>query len=181
MPTKVFLALSVLLLPVTAQATELYAGFGVGSGIDATTQRSGADDPDETGDPWKLLLGVGVGRYFAVEGAYYDLGGLICCENLADGGFDSKMDGFSVAVAGRLPLGRVTLFGKLGILAWQEDGTAITIAGPVDFSEDGTDLLTGAGLDVRLARGFELRGEWEHYEIDDQSADGVWGSILYRF
>jgi len=169
-----------LVVPTTAQAAEVYVGFGVGSGVDATTLESGSFEPESSGDRFKLLLGWDLGQHLGVEAAYYDFGKQRLVA-IADYGFDSSTDGYSAAVSGRLPFGRVTLFGKVGLLTWQEDGTIVTLAGSSDFSEEGTDLVFGAGLRVRVARGFELRGEWERFEFGEHSSDGIWGTILYRF
>ena len=91
------------------------------------------------------------------------------------------MDGFAAAALGRWPVRRFKPFVKAGVLAWEEDGETITIAGPAPRSADGTDLLLGAGLDVDLPARFAFRVDWERYAFDGASSDGLWASLLYRF
>lgn len=182
---SLLIVLASLLTPTFAQAVEVYVGGGVGSDFEAGT----ATDPltshlgtSTTGDRYKLFAGLGLGRYLAVEASYYDFGGKRCCEPLVpDLGFAFDTDGYSAAVVGRLPLGRVALFGKVGTLWWDESGQLITIAGAAPWSKHGTDMLTGAGVGFRLTDHFHLRGEWERFEFADSSADGVWAAAEFRF
>ncbi len=176
------IALALLLAPTFAQALEIYVGGGLGSEIEGGTlgeEMSG--DLDATGDRYKLFAGLGLGRYLALEATWYDFGGLRCCFEATDSGFESETDGYSAAVVGRLPLGRVSLFGKVGVFAWDEDAILTTIAGPIERLEDGTDLVTGAGAAFRLGDHFELRGEWERFEFADSTSDGAWAAVQFRF
>jgi hypothetical protein len=176
------IALALLIAPTLAQAVEIYVGGGIGSEIEGGTLGDEMfEDPDATGDRYKLFAGLGLGRHLAVEATAYDFGGQRCCFDTADAGFESEADGYSAAVVGRLPLGRVSLFGKVGALRWNEDATLITIAGPIERSEEGTDLVTGAGALLRLGDHFELRGEWERFEFADSTSDGVWAGVQFRF
>jgi hypothetical protein len=179
------IALALLLTPTLARAVEIYAGGGVGSDFDAGT---GSDPVNRafgssiTGDRYKLFAGLGLGRHLAVEASYYDFGGRRCCEPIVpDFAYDVDTDAYSAAVVGRLPLGRVSLFGKVGTLWWDESGRSITIAGASPWSETGTDLVTGAGVGFRLTDHVHLRGEWERYEFPDRSTDGVWAAAEFRF
>lgn len=176
------IALALWIALALAQAVEIYLGGGLGSEIEGGTLGDEFfEDSDTTGDRYKLFAGLGLGRHLAVEATYYDFGGQRCCFEAADAGFDSETAGYSAAVVGRLPLGRVSLFGKVGAFQWDEDATLITIAGPIERSEEGTDLVTGAGALLRLGDHFELRGEWERFEFADSTSDGVWAAVQFRF
>lgn len=171
-----------LLTPATAQAADLYVGLGLGSGVDATTLDSSAVDPVSSGDRYKIVVGLNFLKFFGVEAAYYDFGDQGCCEQVADFGFATGTNAYALAVVGRLPVGpRLTLLGKVGTMAWDESGTILSLLGPGEFSDSGTDLLAGIGLGIRLPFGFEVRGEWERYELGGHSTHGVWGTLLYRF
>jgi len=176
------IALALWIAPALAQAVEIYLGGGLGSEIEGGTLGDEFfEDSDTTGDRYKLFAGLGLGRHLAVEATYYDFGGQRCCFEVIDSGFESETAGYSAAVVGRLPLGRVWLFGKVGAFRWDEDGFVGTIGGPVDISEEGTDMVTGAGVGVRLGDHFELRGEWERFEFADSTSDGVWAAVQFRF
>lgn len=176
------IALVLLITPTLAPAAEIYLGGGLGSEIEGGTLSDGMfEEPETTGDRYKVFAGLGLGRFVAVEATAYDFGGQRCCFEAADAGFESETDGYSVAVVGRLPVGRVSLFGKAGALRWDEDAVLITIAGPIERSEEGTDLVTGAGVVLRLGDHFDLRGEWERFEFADSSSDGAWAAVQYRF
>lgn len=183
--TRSRIALAVLLLafPAWLGAAEVYLGGGVGD--EMTESDAGALFEDFTrqggDDSQKLYLGIGWGRYFAVEGSYYDLGGRSCCPELADAGYVSSVDGLSLAGVGRWPLGRFELFGKAGMLQWEESGEMITIAGPQPFTTDGSDLLFGAGGAVRLLEHLAARVEWEAFDLGEDSADTVWLLLELRF
>jgi len=178
---RLFLAL-LLVMPACAQAADVYVGFGLGSGVDASALDSSSLDPESSGTPFKILAGVRFLRFLGVEAAYYDFGDEACCREVADFGFATSTNGYSVAVVGRLPVGpRLSVFGKIGTLAWNEDGTIVTLLGPDHFSDDGVDLLTGVGLGIHILFGLEVRGEWERYELGGHTVDGFWGTVVYRF
>jgi hypothetical protein len=176
------IALALSITPALAQAVEIYFGGGLGSEVEGGTFGDELfEDPETTGDRYKLFAGLGLGRHLAVEATWYDFGGLRCCFEATDSGFESETDGYSAAVVGRLPFGRLTLFGKVGVFAWDEDAILITIGGPIERSEEGTDLVTGAGATFRLGDHFELRGEWERFEFAESTSDGVWAAVQFRF
>jgi Outer membrane protein beta-barrel domain len=186
MVKRLVIAIALLVTPAFAQAQEIYVGGGLGSRFEAGTPASnlGSRPPgtSTTGDRYKLFAGVGFGRQLAVEASYYDFGGSRCCDPIvADFGFDVATDGYSAAVVGRLPLGRIDLFGKLGRLWWEESGHLTLFAGRVRWANRGNDLLTGAGVGFRLTDHVVLRGEWERFEFADNSSDGVWAAAQYRF
>ena len=166
----------------TLGAGELYVGAGLTGEVEGGSFRDDVDRfSDAGGDPWKLFTGWRFGRHLAVEVGRYDLGVQRCCDGVADFGFRTRVDGFSAAALGRWQTGRFSPFVKAGVLTWEEEGEIITFAGPVPGSDDGTDLLFGAGVDVDLPARFAVRADWERYEFADSSSDGLWASLLYRF
>ncbi len=179
---RLLFVFAILSMPAFAQALELYVGGGVGSKVEAGTVRTEIDSraSSTTGDRYKVFAGLGLGRTFAVEVTYYDFGGQHCCDRISDFAFDTEIDGTSAALVGRLPLGKLTLFGKAGLLHWSESGDGGTLAGPFHRSESGTDLVTGAGLEFRITERLGVRGEWERFEFGNGSSDGVWAAVQYR-
>ena len=80
-----------------------------------------------------------------------------------------------------MPFRRVTPFARLGYWSWERDGVAS--AGPErPVSGGGEDLLWGVGVEVRLARAWSLRAEWESFsDIMDEDIDRISGNLLFRF
>ncbi|MCZ6506726.1 MAG: hypothetical protein O7A04_01575, partial [Acidobacteria bacterium] len=132
-------------------------------------------------ESWKLYGGGDLGSHLGVEGTYYDFGSRTCCPNLADAGFDTLLDGYSIALVGRLPLDRVELFAKAGALWWEEGGHEITIAGPRPLSSEGTGALFGVGVSVRILENLGLRAEWETFDLGGDSASSLWLAAEIRF
>lgn len=176
---------STLLLLVAgplAALPDLWIGAGVGSSPTAGTQGASFPSVTETDGPsWRLSAGADLGRYFGLELAYRDLARQLCCEGFADLGFDLSVRGLSAALSSRLPLNRFSLFAKIGVFTWEEEGNLLTIAGPRDFAADGTDLLIGAGIDYELWRDLGVRADWERLEFNDLSSDLFWISVQWRF
>lgn len=182
-PTIATAAFAMLLGASSLAAADFYLGAGLGDGVEGGSFRTGLERfTDSGGDPWKVFAGLQVGRHLGFEVSRYDFGTQRCCEQVADIGFHSSVDGFSAAVLGRWPLGRRFVpFAKAGILAWEEEGEFVTLIGPTARSDDGTDLLLGAGFDFEIVERLALRAEAERYEFEDASSEALWASLLFRF
>ncbi len=166
-----------------ARAAGFYLGGSVGDGIDGgaiRSQSTGGLESSEAGETFRVFGGVGLGRHLAFEVAYNDFGERSAVP-VADFGYDLDLDGVSGSVLGIVPIGRVSLFGKAGVLRWTEEGTLITIAGPRESSEEASDLLLGAGVMFAVAERFGLRAEWERYDFDTGAEDAVLGGVEVRF
>ena len=181
---KIRIALLLFLLaPTWLGAAQAYLGFSAGEKV-ATSQFGrpfqdlGVQVRDES---WKLYGGIDLVRHLGVEVTYYDFGSRTCCPNLADAGFDTRLDGYSITLVGRLPLDRVELFAKAGALVWEEGGQEITIAGPRPLSSEGTGALFGVGVSVRILENLGLRAEWETFDLGGDSASSLWLAAEIRF
>lgn len=180
------LALAVLLPALTARsvfAGDFYVAAGLGDEVEdgefgEPFKELGIEAEDRA---WKALVGLDLGEHLAVEVAFQDFGERICCPGLADAGFVTSLEGVSAAVVGRLPLDRLELFAKAGLLLWEEDGTGITIIGPQKLSADGSDPLFGVGATFDLVERFALRAEWESFDLGEASSDTFWLGIEIRF
>jgi len=145
-----------------------YAG---GALSQAYVDENGLDDNDSGG---KLFGGYHLNENFAVEASYYDFGDQV------DGSSTLSIDGFSLGLVGSVPLSdRFSVFGKVGIHAWDAD-----ISGPIRarFSDDSdSDLFYGAGLDYAMNSNWTIRGEYERYEVDDFNMDVGSVGLIYNF
>ena len=160
--------------PILCEAADLstYLGGSIGQDVEIEA----ADDVGaESSDPsLKVFGGVGIGEYFAAEIAYHDFGTTTCCgPSYADFGFERNGDAFSASAVALWPIKRFRLFAKAGALWWDVDGHDLTIEGPRPYSNDGVDLVAGAGCDIAVVSGLRIRLEWEHLKIDDDDADSV--------
>ncbi len=138
-----------------------------------------------------FFAGYRFNRFIAIEGAYHDFG-----EATADvssnrnqpigtlqgnGSVMANLSGFSLSTLLFAPLGEtVSIFGRLGALAWNADATGTasgnitnangsTTATSVSYalSKSGYDVRYGGGVRVRLSEQIALRAEWSRFEVVD--------------
>jgi hypothetical protein len=185
MTRKLLAVLIGILAPSWAGAAEWYLGGGIGEKVTAgevsrPLEEFGVRAPDESR---KIYAGAELGKILAVEGAYYDFGDRVCCPQLADAGFATSLQGVALAAVGRLPLPvpRLQIFAKGGVLFWEEEGDEITIAGPIAVSVDGSDPIFGVGASIRLAGPLRVRAEWETFDLGEDSGDSLWLLVEVRF
>jgi len=110
-----------------------------------------------------------------------------------NGTFHGSADGYGVSAVGLLPLNdRFELFGKVGVFKWKAKGGSdwygtsyydhdtVSVAqyGEYNFegsesgSDDGTDLMFGAGAKWHINDRFALRAEWERFtKVYDYDVD----------
>ena len=179
-------------LTVSAQSS-WYLGASVGYGvIDATTgeveQGFLSDDGfvatgttlDKTDVGWKAYLGYRFNPYLAAEGGYVDLGEASFNTTIvsAPPGTNpappfpihatATAKGVVLSGLAHLPLtDSFSLFAKAGLFRWQAKfteripGTDIT---RVSRSEEKTDPLYGAGLQLHFTPAIAARLEWERFK-----------------
>ena len=180
------------LVSMAAQAGQLggYVGGSVGDGLKGPLAAAGGPGLGVEGSArsYRLVGGWDLGRYVAVEAAYFDAGSQHLVP-VADNGFDVDFSGHSAAALARLPLGSFSPFVRVGMLRWKEKGELMTIIGPTPYSRADESLLLGAGVGYDVARNFSLRAEWERFEVGgtgaargrDVQQDQLWLSALARF
>ena len=176
---------SMAMAALTGTAIPLYAGnayVGVSLGREQTVNhdvdaaRLGLTPPssiDSAGDiPRKFFGGYQFNDYFALEGGYFNVGGVSASgTSVVSGSPQSIMletAGWDFMGVGILPLGAgFSLFGKFGIYTSNSEATyAPVLAGEVSHIFESTDIMAGAGVSWEFtAHGqrFGLRGEWERF------------------
>ena len=157
-------ALMIIGLLATQPAMAKKAGFYLGGSAGGATSQSDLagvtyDDSDVA---WKLFAGYHFLQFFAVEGAYRDMGSP--SGNIAGNDFKLETTGFDLAGLVGIPLGPVYLFGKGGVLWWDSDLTVMGTKTP----DDGTSFEVGIGLSIDFWK-VQLRGEVEYLD----AAEGV--------
>lgn len=148
------------------------SGPYIGGSVGNTTLEATLQDPigggdflfDESDFSWKIYGGYNFDLpsiNLGVEGGYRSLGGpsaVIAAESF---GIDlTAWDAYGVA---GFELGPVTVFGKLGIVAWDAD---LTLAGFDAGSESDEDTAYGVGASFNLGS-FQVRGEYEIFDVSD--------------
>lgn len=170
-----------------AQAGPLkfYLGGSLGDGLDLDAADLDIDLPElgiEREDrTWKVFGGIAVGRIFGAEAAYHDFGTVVCCEGLADAGFAVDVQGVSVNAMAGIPISRLRLFAKAGLISWEADGRLLTFAGPIPLTLDGEDPMGGVGADLKLTGHLSVRAEWEIFQIAEGELDVASLGVQYKF
>ncbi|MDI5983958.1 outer membrane beta-barrel protein [Halomonas sp. M4R5S39] len=172
-----------------------YLGAGIGHAMLDNDTLDWLDDigasTDDNDVGYKLFAGYQFNPYFAVEASYVDFGDFTASGS--DGGDSARLklgfDGFTAALVGKLPIqSGFSLFGKLGMIAWDADlDFNATIQGQSfhgSGGEDGTDPFYGIGAEYVINQ-IIMRAEFERYDISDSGEDFeidmISGSIGYRF
>lgn len=183
--TLVLTALLAVTPAVQAGPLKFYVGGSLGGGLNLDGGDLGLDLPDfgidRDNQTWKVFGGIGIGRILGVEAAYHDFGTVVCCEGVADSGFRLDVEGVSVAGLAGIPIGRLRLFAKAGLLSWKADGRLLTFAGSVPLSLDGEDPMGGVGADLKVNEHWFVRAELELFRIDEGTLDIGSVGVQYKF
>ncbi len=170
-------------VPKTAEADSgLYVGASAGAatiesdfGLQAIPGLPSRFEEDDTA--FKVFAGYNFDLpvvAFGIEAGYVDFGRPEIATTLGELTFDTT--GFNVWGIAALDTGLVELFGKLGYIAWEVDGSLIGQSA----SEDGSDI--GYGLGLRFGLGpVMIRGEYELYDLDDIDVSMLSVGVSYQF
>ena len=165
------LALSLMSVFATSQL-QADSNFYIGAAVTQSyVDETGLDDDDTGG---KFFIGYQFNNYFAIEGSYYDFG------EFNDSGNEFALDGYDLGVVGILPVSnRVSLFGKVGVHEW--DAEASGAASGLTLGASGSDVFFGVGIDYDISNRWTIRGEIEHYEVEDIDVDVASVGISFNF
>lgn len=170
-------AVSFLAVVLGATSDEASAGSDSGIYVGASVGSSQLDYDDELADigevefddddaGYKIFAGYNLGLIplvdLAVEGAYVDFGNFSGKVGGA-GGRDLDVTGWTGAGLAGFKLGPIGLFGKAGAINWDSDADVIG-------NRDGTDPFYGVGARLTLFS-FQVRAEYERYDLDDFDID----------
>ena len=178
-----------LLGAATASADDFigfYAGGGIGS--------SSIDDEafiDDSDTGFKAFVGYSLGEFVAVELAYMD-GGTVEGTRNFPGGFSFAAEAdpriINASVVGNLPLtDQFALIGRLGYASIDLDGK-LTFNDPdfgaFDVSGDSgseEEISYGAGAVYTIGETFQLRAEYEGFDVPNGTMSFFSVSALFRF
>jgi outer membrane protein OmpA-like peptidoglycan-associated protein len=165
-----------------------------GSGINALYDEASSLHIDDSDLAFSLMVGYQLNTYWAIEGAYIDLGERSVdfsgsTEDLAsfydnvEHVYPQSGDGLSVAVVGSWPLSEnLKLSGKLGYWRWEGDYTTFDVNGTQGKdSIKGNDLWFGAELNYRLTERTQvyLTAQRLSLDRDDNNVFGL--GVRYYF
>lgn len=187
-------------LATAAQAQMSMSGFYAGAGVgqarykDACEGFPGSCDDKDTA--WKIFAGYQFNENFGAELGYVDLGTAKGTTSVAFLGVPAgstvniDVKTFELVGVGTFPINNdFGVFGKLGIHRWDADFSGfIPGLGAGSFSDDGTDLTFGVGLQWNFMKEASARLYWQRYnDVGDENTTGktdldVFGvSALFRF
>ena len=179
-------------------------GFYLGTALgQAKLKNDGFDElsregfnTDDKDTAFKLFAGYQFNPNFAVEASYVDFGDFTADMSIVgEGGAGSvnaeaSADGFGFALVGRLPIDAgFSVFGKLGLIAWDGDIDVVGRANGQTLiqdrqSADDIDPFYGVGAEY-VVNQVMMRLEFERYDISDSGEDFeidlISASIGYRF
>lgn len=109
---------------------------------------------EENGPAITGFAGFNLNKNLAVEGGFFYVGGL----ELTVSGTSADIDalGGYGAVVGKLPLGNLAPFVKLGVGLTRAEARV----GDVELESDTTSLQAGAGVDLAIGENFGVRAEF---------------------
>jgi OOP family OmpA-OmpF porin len=207
---RIALTLAVVLglasMPTMAADPGFYLGAGIGQfsveidEVDLGDESGFLDfDDDDTG--FKIFGGYQFLPWLGAELGYVDGG--TASQSYSDtvlGGarIEADVSAMTVAAVGTLPIGDMfELYGKLGMAFWNGDLQASVTGNLCDELEavgercsestddDGEDFYYGVGAGINIGERFNVRIEYEIFEIDprnvDVDANFLSASAVYRF
>lgn len=137
-----------------------YLGFHGGqSGIDVGLG-SGALRLESTDFAWKGFLGLGLGRFVAIETGYVSFG--TSKDTVAGTNLKQELWGWDTAGLLKINIGPIDLYGRLGGVYWK----AKVAVGSVSLTDDGFDVNYGGGLGLVLGQ-IEIRVEYVYYDASN--------------
>lgn len=180
---KLAVVIGLILAPLTAHA-QGFVELSIGQ---AKTDIGGLPgwSTDGSDSTWAIGGGFMFSPNVGLEAGYRSLGEL-SARSVSGGNLLSvvaDVGGFYGGVLGKLPVTeRLSLAGRVGLLAWEADGTGSVNGVPVVREElDGTDLYFGVGAAYAVNRSFELGVGWTRFDVDGDDADTLELKLRFSF
>jgi len=162
-----------------------YAGAGIGSN---TLEIDGLFDDSDTG--FKAFVGYSLGELVAIELAYIDGGEPEDTQNFG-GGLSQRIEfetkAVNLSVIGNLQLTETfALIGRLGYASIDQDADfSVRLGGTVlnngSFSDTDEEISYGVGAVYNVGETFQLRAEYEAFDVANGELNFISLSGLFRF
>lgn len=151
----------------------LSVGAGAGSNsVEGADYTGNGNHVDDTQMAWKGLVAYRFNRSFSLEAQYIDFG-------TAEGGGNS-VEASGVTAGGVFEAAmspRLHPYAKAGFLFWDAEENF----NPLVRNETGTDFTYGGGLRFLLGRSFDLRTEYERFELDTTDVHTISAMLQFNF
>lgn len=156
-----------------------YVGINVGK-ADYDLGCVGGFSCSDNSNAFHLYTGGMFNRYFGAELGYVNLG------DMERGGGKSKAQGINLSLVGRLPLGVVHLFGKVGTTYGRTEVTASPLSGLATGKASGWEPSVGAGVGFDLSPRSSIVLEWNRHQmrfvgVGKQDVDTTSIGYMHRF
>lgn len=126
-------------------------------------------ETDDSSAAFGLFGGYHLNEVLAIEAAYNDFG------EAEKGGVKVEASALSLGMVGKLPVRTdFTLFGKVGLAAWDID------VSPGTFSDSGTDVYFGIGADYDIGGTSAVRFGIDTYAMDDEDITSFSIGFMYK-
>jgi hypothetical protein len=160
-------------------AAPAWAGFYVGGSFLSNNAEFEAAveefDTDDSG--WKIFVGWDIWKFFGLEASYRDLG--THADSSAAAALATDITAGDISARGVLPLGKVVeLFGKVGYANIALDGNLEILQQDNRINESDWELMYGAGIGINLGKHFQIRGEWEVYDVETTLNSASLGAVI---
>lgn len=150
------------------QPAKFYVGAGLGFGKHNDTCKESfinSIDCDDAGFAWKAYGGARLSPMFGIEGGYRNLGDAKLTGTDGSGNsvsLEKEIAGFDVEAVGFFPVSNeIEVFGKAGLMHWEQDVVKSETVKTTTSKDSGTSLLLGAGAQYKMNENTSLRAEWE--------------------
>lgn len=115
---------------------------------------------DDRGNAVSIYTGGFFNPYFGAEIGYVHFG------HMDRGGGRTKAHGLNLSLIGRVPMGRVNLYGKLGTLYGRTDSDVLPASGLTAGKDSGWEVSYGVGVGFDLAPHSSIVLEWNRYDLN---------------
>ena len=189
--------ISLLLLPMTANAEGWYAGVAGGStDIDTGVTAVTGATLDETGSGISWFIGKDIDEKLSIEGFYTDLGEASLSGNNGDlftlEGTDYQftstgsiaISATTMGIAGKLKFDMAdSLRGyvKGGLHSWEAEAKVATTTASATATTDGTDIVWGVGAEYDIGEKTALLLGYDNFKLDDETVTFLHAGILFKF
>lgn len=154
-----------------AQAIDWHVGVGA---FDALEDRALFEPRDGAQGETAVtaVAGLQFGRGFGIEAAWADLGELER-SNIADAGYLTEGDLWSLGLTWTTQSGALRPYGKAGLFQREEEGSTLTIIGPRRVSDEDSGWMAEAGARWHISDLFALRAGYAHYDFNGKGDGSV--------
>jgi OOP family OmpA-OmpF porin len=115
---------------------------------------------DDRGNAVSIYTGGFFNPYFGAEIGYVHFG------HMDRGGGRTKAHGLNLSLVGRIPMGRVNLYGKVGTLYGRTDSDVSPASGLAGGKTSGWETSYGVGVGFDLAPNSSIVLEWNRYDLN---------------